>query len=40
MIAAAQRDEGPTLFDKIVDIIRIHGPGGRESEDGILPELA
>ncbi|QYN19835.1 barnase inhibitor [Amycolatopsis sp. DSM 110486] len=39
-IAAAQRGEGPTLFDAIVDIIRIHGPGGRESEDGILLELA
>jgi hypothetical protein len=39
-IASAQRGEGPTLFDEIVEIIRIHGPGGREPEDGIILELA
>jgi hypothetical protein len=38
-ISRARRGEGPTLFDEIVDIIRIHGPGGRESEDGVLLEL-
>lgn len=38
-IGRAHRGEGPTLFDEIVDIIRIHGPGGRESEDGVLLEL-
>lgn len=36
----ARRGEGPTLFDGIVDIIRDHGPGGRESADGILLELS
>jgi hypothetical protein len=35
----ARRGEGPTLFDEIVDIIRVHGPGGNESEDGVLLEL-
>jgi hypothetical protein len=38
-IRRARRGEGPTLFDEIVGIIRIHGPGGRESEDGVLLEL-
>jgi len=36
----AQREQGPTLFDEIVEIIRVHGPGGTESEDGITLELA
>jgi hypothetical protein len=39
-ISCARRREGPTLFDEIVDIIRQHGPGGEESEDGVLLELA
>jgi len=38
-ISRARRGEGPTLFDEIVDIIRVHGPGGRESEDRVLLEL-
>jgi RNAse (barnase) inhibitor barstar len=38
-IGGARRGEGPTLFNEIVDIIRDHGPGGEESEDGILLEL-
>jgi hypothetical protein len=38
-IRRARRGEGPTLFDEIVDIIRVHGPGGNESEDGVLLEL-
>ena len=38
-ISSARRSEGPTLFDEIVDIIRTHGPGGDESEDGVLLEL-
>jgi hypothetical protein len=38
-ISRARCGEGPTLFDEIIDIIRIHGPGGRESEDGVLLEL-
>ncbi|WP_369373967.1 barstar family protein [Promicromonospora sp. Populi] len=36
----AQRGEGPTLFDEIVDIIRDHGPGGQQSADGIVLELS
>ncbi|WP_129785518.1 barstar family protein [Promicromonospora panici] len=36
----ARRGEGPTLFDEIVAIIREHGPGGRESEDGIRLQLS
>ncbi|WP_326835987.1 barstar family protein [Amycolatopsis rhabdoformis] len=39
-IEAAERGEGPTLFDEIVDVIRSHGPGGREAEDGVHLELA
>lgn len=27
---------GPTLFDMIVEIIRDHGPGGDQSEDGVI----
>ena len=38
-ISSARRGEGKTLFDEIVDIIRDHGPGGNESDDGILLEL-
>jgi RNAse (barnase) inhibitor barstar len=34
-LAAAQRGEGPTLFELIVDIIRVHGPEGREAEDNV-----
>jgi hypothetical protein len=39
-LASARRGEGPTLFDAVVDIIRAHGPGGVEGEDGVLLELA
>jgi hypothetical protein len=35
----SRRGQGATLFDEIVDIIREHGPGGRESEDSIVLEL-
>ena len=38
-IERARRGEGPTLFDEIVEIIRVHGPGGDEEEDGVLLEL-
>lgn len=38
-IESARRGEGQTLFDLIVDIIRIHGPGGRESEDNVILDL-
>ena len=38
-IEMARRREGPTLFDEIVEVIRIHGPGGEEEEDGVVLEL-
>jgi hypothetical protein len=38
-ISRARRGQGPTLFDEIVEIIRDHGPGGDESEDGVVLEL-
>ncbi|WP_030443620.1 barstar family protein [Actinoplanes subtropicus] len=38
-LLAARRSEGTTLFDMIVEIIRYHGPGGPESEDGVLLDL-
>jgi RNAse (barnase) inhibitor barstar len=38
-IKNAQQGEGLTLFDEIVEIIRDHGPGGEESEDGVVIEL-
>lgn len=36
----ARRGVGPTLFDEVVAVIREHGPGGREAEDGIRLELS
>jgi RNAse (barnase) inhibitor barstar len=36
----ARRGEGPTLADTIIAIIKIHGPGGDEADDGIELELA
>jgi len=39
-IESARRDEGPTIADIITDIIRMHGPGGDEEEDGVELELA
>ncbi|MCX2947718.1 hypothetical protein [Lentzea sp. NEAU-D7] len=38
-IEAARRGEGPTLFDRIVEIIGHHGPGGGESADNVILEL-
>lgn len=38
-IETARRRDGPTLFAQIIEIIRIHGPGGEEEEDGVLLEL-
>ena len=32
----ARREQGTTLFDWIVEIIRDHGPGGDEAEDNVL----
>lgn len=34
-LSSAQRGEGRTVFDWLLDIIREHGPGGREHEDGV-----
>ena len=31
----AEREEGPTVFDWLVEIIRVHCPGGEEEEDGV-----
>jgi hypothetical protein len=39
-LEAARRGEGQTLFDIIVDIIRVHGVGGEEHGDGVELELA
>ena len=36
----AKLQQGPTVFDWLVEIIRDHGPGGSESADGIELELA
>ncbi len=34
-LALAQQHQGETVFDWLVEIIRIHGPGGPEQEDGV-----
>lgn len=39
-ILRARSSKGPTLFDEIVEIIREHGQGGNESDDGVVLELA
>ena len=31
----AQAKMGETVFEELLEIIRIHGPGGRESEDKV-----
>lgn len=31
----AQRGRGDTVFDWLVEIIRVHGPGGAEAGDGV-----
>lgn len=36
----AKNGEGETLFDIICGILQVHGPGGAESEDGVILELA
>jgi RNAse (barnase) inhibitor barstar len=38
-LQAATDGKGPTIFDWLVEIIQVHGPGGRESEDGVFLEL-
>ena len=32
-LSAARRGEGQTLFDLLVEIVAVHGMGGREAED-------
>ena len=34
-LALAQQHQGETVFDWLVEIIRMHGPGGSEQEDGV-----
>ncbi len=34
-LAAARRGRGETLFDTLVEIIRAHGDGGGEADDGV-----
>ncbi|HVY88588.1 MAG TPA: barstar family protein [Hyphomonadaceae bacterium] len=38
-ISRAQRKEGPTAFDWLVEIIQDHGPGGSQEEDGVVLRL-
>jgi hypothetical protein len=38
-LSEARAATGPTLFDMLVEIVRDHGPGGRQAEDGVLLEL-
>ena len=39
-LESARRGEGQTLFDILVEIIRTHGPGGEEADDGVELELS
>jgi len=39
-LARARRSEGHTLFDILVEIVRCHGPGGDEADDGVALDLA
>ena len=34
-LAAAERGEGPTVFDVLVEIIRDHGVGGEQADDRV-----
>ncbi len=38
-LAKARRGEEPSLFDTLVELIRDHGAGGTEEEDGVDLEL-
>ncbi|MFN0009153.1 MAG: barstar family protein [Planctomycetota bacterium] len=37
---SARAGQGPTTFDRLVEIIRDHGPGGRQAEDRVDLVLA
>ena len=39
-LAELKQWRGETLFDTIVEIIQVHGPGGEEAEDGVELHLA
>ena len=36
----ARQHAGPTVFDWLVEVIEVHGPGGAEQEDGVELVLA
>jgi len=38
-LAAARRNEGQTLFELVLEILAVHGPGGAEQGDGVEVEL-
>lgn len=39
-LAMAEAQKGDTVFDWLIEIIRVHGPGGEESEDAVELVLA
>ena len=38
-LEAAKHHQGPTVFEWLVEIIQVHGPGGSEAEDHVHLEL-
>lgn len=34
-LKAAKAHSGPTVFDWVVEIVRVHGRGGKEEQDGV-----
>jgi RNAse (barnase) inhibitor barstar len=38
-LEAARRGEGETVFDWLIRMLRDHGPGGSEAEDGVILRL-
>ena len=39
-LRCARSNEGPVVFDWLVEIIRLHGVGGTEAEDNVILKLA
>ncbi|MCK6557443.1 barstar family protein [Candidatus Binatia bacterium] len=39
-LAEVREQKGATVFEWLLEIIREHGPGGNEADDGVLLELA
>jgi len=35
-LTVAEKNEGPTVFDWLIEIIHEHCPGGQEAEDNIM----